>query len=110
MRLRILSIIAKWLFMLCLPILLLTASLGWAVNSLWLYEYGFNRYSVSQTPELAEFDLEAIATGLISYFNSEEEHINLTVVKSGEPVELFIIHFRCKITDQNHNRYTDQKR
>jgi len=88
--LRILSIvIAKWLFILCLPILLLTASLGGAVNSLWLYEYGFQKYDVSQTTGLAEVELETAAAGLISYFNSDDEDITLTVVKDGEPFELF---------------------
>ena len=84
-----LSITAKWLFSLCLPILLLTASIGWAVNSHWLYEYGFEKYDVSQTTGLAEMELEKAATGLISYFNSGEANISLTVIKDGEPFELF---------------------
>ncbi|MFB0558981.1 MAG: TIGR01906 family membrane protein [Dehalococcoidales bacterium] len=86
---KILGIAAKWLFILCLPILLLTASIGWAANSLWLYKYGFHEYDVSRTTGLAEVELEKAATGLISYFNSDEEHISLTVVKDGEPFELF---------------------
>ena len=93
-----LSITAKWLFSLCLPILLLTASIGWAVNSHWLYEYGFEKYDVSQTTGLAEMELEKAATGLISYFNSGEANISLTVIKDGEPFELFnqreVIHLR----------------
>jgi len=87
--LGILGIAAKWLFILCLPILLLTASIGWAVNSLWLYEYGFHKYDVSQTTGLAEVELKKVATGLINYFNSDE---------GGEPFELFsekeIIHLK----------------
>jgi integral membrane protein (TIGR01906 family) len=86
---RILSITAKWLFILCLPILLLTASIGWAVNSLWLYEYGFDKYSVSQTTGLAEVELEKAAKELISYFNSDAEHISLTIVKDDQPFVLF---------------------
>ncbi len=86
---KILGIAAKWLFILCLPILLLTASLSWAVNSLWLYQCGFEEYSVSQTTGLAEVELEKAAKGLISYFNSDEEYISLTVVKDGQPFELF---------------------
>ena len=86
---RILGIAAKWLFILCLPILLLTASLSWAVNSHWLYKYGFQKYDVSQTTGLAQSELEKAATGLISYFNSDEEYITLTVVKDGKPFELF---------------------
>ena len=95
---KILGIAAKWLFMLCLPVLLFTASLGWAVNSLWLYKYGFEKYDISQATGLADSELEKAADGLISYFNSDEEYISLTVVKDGEPFELFnqreIIHLK----------------
>ncbi len=84
-----LTIVAKWLFVLCLPILLLTASIGWAINSHWLYEYGFEEYNVSQTTGLAEVELEKAATGLISYFNSGEQYISLSVIKNGETFELF---------------------
>ena len=86
---KILGIAAKWLFILCLPLLLLTASLGWAVNSLWLYKYGFEKYNVGQTTSLADSELEKAATGLISYFNSDEEFISLTVIKDGKSFELF---------------------
>jgi len=98
MKMRIVGIGAKWLFMLCLPILLLTASLGWATNSLWLYEYGFEKYNVSQATGLAEVELEKAASGLIGYFNSDEEYISLTVIKDGELFELFnqreVIHLK----------------
>ena len=100
---RTLGIAAKWLFMLCLPILLLTASLGWAANSLWLYKYGFQKYNVSQTLadsglKLTDSELENIYAGLISYFNSHDEYISITVVKDSKPFNLFTpeetIHFR----------------
>ena len=95
---RIFSITAKWLFILCLPVLLLTASIAWAVNSLWLYNYGFDRYAISQTTGLAQPELEKAATGLIGYFNSDEETISLTVVKESESFELFnereVVHLR----------------
>lgn len=91
---KILGILAKWLFILCLPILLMSASLSWAVNSLWLYTYGFERHNVRQDLaeaglELTDSELREIARGLISYFNSDEEYITLTVVKDGKPFELF---------------------
>ena len=80
---------AKWLFILCLPLLLLSASIGGAVNSLSLYKYGFEKYSVGQTTGLAEVELEKAATGLIDYFNSDEEYINVTVIKDGKTFPLF---------------------
>lgn len=95
---RVISITAKWLFMLCLPVLLLTASIAWAANSLWLYEYGFEKYDISQTTGLAESELGKAATGLIRYFNSGDEAISLTVVKDSRSFELFnereIVHLR----------------
>jgi len=100
---KVAGIAAKWLFILCLPALLLTASLGWAVNSLWLYKHGSQKYAVSQALadsglELSDSELEKVYADLISYFNSDVEYINLTVVKDGKPFKLFTpeeqIHFR----------------
>ena len=95
---RILGLAAQWLFILCLLVLLLTASIGGAVNSLWLYEYGFEKYNVSQTTGLSEMELEKAARGLIGYFNSDEESISLTVMKDDQPFELFnqreVIHLK----------------
>jgi integral membrane protein (TIGR01906 family) len=97
-KMKTLGIAAKGLFMLCLPFLLLTASLGWIVNSLWLYKYDFEKYDISQATGLADSELEKAAQGLIDYFNSNEEYISLTVVKDGEPFELFnereVIHLK----------------
>ena len=86
---RTLSIAAKWLFILCLPVLLLTASIGWAANSLWLYKDGFEKYDVSSTTGLADSELENVAAGLISYFNSDDEYISLMAVKNDKQFELF---------------------
>jgi len=85
---RTFGIAAKWLFMLCVPILLLTASLGWAANSLWLYKYGFEKYNVSQTTGLAGSELDKAARGLISYFNSDEELITLELFNPKEVAHL----------------------
>ena len=86
---RILGIAAKWLFIICLPVLLLTASIGWAVNSLWLYKYGFDKYNVSQTTGLNEANLAFLANELIQYFNSDAHSISITVVKGSKSFELF---------------------
>ncbi|MFC1913729.1 TIGR01906 family membrane protein [Chloroflexota bacterium] len=86
---KFLTVLAKWVFILCLPPLLLTASIAGAVNSNWLYEYGFEKYNVSQTTGLSESELEKAAGGLIGYFNSDEEYISVTVTKDGKPFQLF---------------------
>jgi integral membrane protein (TIGR01906 family) len=96
--LKILGIAARWLFILCLPVLLLTASIACTFNSAWLFRYGFDKYDVGSTTGLADSELEKVATGLIGYFNSGEEYIDLTVIKDGKPFVLFnereIIHLK----------------
>jgi integral membrane protein (TIGR01906 family) len=95
---KILAIFSQWVFILCLPVLLATASMAWAANSVWLYRAGFEKYDVGQTTGLSDSELEKAATGLIHYFRSGEEYVSITVVKDGRPFELFteeeIIHFR----------------
>ena len=80
---------AKWLFVICLPVMLLTASVTWAANSAWLYRYGFDKYDVGETTGLEQPELNKAADGLIGYFNSGEELIDVTVIKDGEPFQLF---------------------
>jgi len=89
MKMRILGIVAQVLFMVCLPILLVTATIAFEFNGLWLYKNGFKKYNVSQVTGLSETELEKAARGLISYFNSDEEYISLTVIKDGQPFVLF---------------------
>ncbi len=86
---RIIRIITQWLFILSLPVLLLTVSVSLAVNCGWLYTYGFNKYDVGRTTGLDTTELEKVAGGLRGYFNSGEESVNITVLKSDEPFEVF---------------------
>jgi integral membrane protein (TIGR01906 family) len=86
---KIVRIIAQWLFILCLPILLLTASVSGAMNCRWLYQYGFDKYDISRVTGLAPEELKKAADGLIHYFNSSEEDISLIVMKDGQPFTLF---------------------
>ncbi len=86
---RILETILRWLLILCLPLLLVTASLRIPANCPFMYEYLFNKYQVSTTTGLDSSALKATARGLVAYFNSSEEYINLVVQKNGQPFTLF---------------------
>jgi integral membrane protein (TIGR01906 family) len=86
---KTIGIVSKLIFILCIPFLLLTASLGSAINSLWLYKYGFTEYGVSAATGLSETELDKAARGLIAYFNSSEEPLNIIVGKDGESFSLF---------------------
>jgi len=98
-----LMILARWIFVICLPVLLLTAAIAGAVNCSWLYTHGFEKYDVRQSLadnglNLTDADMAGIAKGFIHYFNSSEEYISLTVPQEGKAVPLFntdeTIHFR----------------
>ena len=78
--LRTSVIAAKWLFMLCLPILLLTASIATAVNSLWLYKSGFEKYGISQTTGLDEAELEKAGARVIRLQGNAGGRINLALL------------------------------
>ena len=86
---KIVKIIAQWIFILCLPGLLFTAGVSLAANTIWLYEYGFSKYDISHVTGLAPAELNKAAGGLIQYFNSNEHYISLTVIKYGQPFTLF---------------------
>ena len=95
---KTINTIAKILFIIILPILLLTASIAWAFNSQQLYQDGFAKYDISQTTGLAQPELDKAVSGLIRYFNSGEEFISITVTKDSSPFELFndreVIHLK----------------
>jgi len=100
---KILMTLARIIFIVCLPVLLLTAAIAGAVNCGLLYTHGFEKYDIRQTLadnglNLTAADMTGIARGFIRYFNSSEEYINLTVQQDGKAVALFntdeTIHFK----------------
>lgn len=86
---KIFTTAASWLFTLCLPVLLLTAAIGLAVNCPVLYSWGFSHNRISAVTGLAPAELAKAAAGLRDYFNNGQELINITVIKGGQPFTLF---------------------
>jgi integral membrane protein (TIGR01906 family) len=95
--------VARFLFIICLPVLLFTITIAGAINCRWIYTHGFEKYNVRQSLadnslNLNDADMKGIATDFIHYFNSSDEYINLTVQQNGQTVALFnseeIIHFK----------------
>jgi len=86
---KIIQSFARVLFVLSLPVLLFTASVSAAVNSSWLYEYGFAKYDVTRVTGIEKSELNRSALGLISYWNNGEKTFNITVIKDGQPFVLF---------------------
>jgi len=86
---KILKIATACLFVLCFPLLLLTANLRFEVGELRLYEYGFNKYGISEVTGLEGSELTKASTGLIDYFNTSKDSAQIKVVKDGQEMDLF---------------------
>jgi len=67
----------------------LSASLAVVINCRAFYGYGFREFGVSQDTGISPDQLNLAARGLISYFNSSQEYISVTVIKDGAPFTLF---------------------
>ena len=72
------------LFIICIPVLLITTNVRFAVNDIRLYEYGFNKYEVTEATGLENEELTQIARRLIDYFNSDEEFTDIEVFQERE--------------------------
>jgi integral membrane protein (TIGR01906 family) len=86
---KIVKNITLVIFVMVLPLLLFTASISTAVNAVWLYKYGFARYSVSETTGITSGELDKAAHGLIDYWNNGDAEIDVTIIKDGQPFTLF---------------------
>jgi integral membrane protein (TIGR01906 family) len=70
------------------PFFLLTLAIAIVANSLWFYESEFKKLDVISRTGLEEEELKEVASEFINYFKSDEENLELTVIRDGEPVEL----------------------
>ena len=76
---KALATINAILFIICIPLLLITTDVRLAVNDIRLYEYGFNKYHVSEETGLDKGNLTEVAHKLIAYFNSDEEFVDISI-------------------------------
>jgi uncharacterized membrane protein len=87
--LKILGIVSRWVFILCLPVMLFTASVAWGFNSLWIYNYGFQKFEVSQSTGIPVSELDRTAQGFISYLNSDAKLFQIIVNTDDNTFPLF---------------------
>lgn len=86
---RILTNLARVLFIISLPLFFFSSSIALAINSQWLYTSGFTKQNVGETTRLDNEQLANVAGGMINYWNSGDERISLSVQRDGQPVPLF---------------------
>jgi integral membrane protein (TIGR01906 family) len=88
--LKLVGTIAYWLFVVSLPLLFLTSTVWLGVNSTRLYEYGFDRYGVSEDTGISREQLDNVAKRLVDYFSFRVETPQVMVVtEGGEEIPLF---------------------
>jgi integral membrane protein (TIGR01906 family) len=88
--LKIVSSIAAKLFIISVSLTLVTGTIQLEINSVRLYEYGFDKYAVSEDTGIDRQQLTEVARKLVYYFNYRIETPQLTVQRrSGEEFLLY---------------------
>ena len=77
------------LFVVAIPVFLITGSLTWAFNNIGLYEDGFEKYRISRASGISATDLRQVALELRAYFNSDQEPLHVLTRIYGQERELF---------------------
>ena len=88
---NVIRFFTRSVFIVLIPILLLSVSIAWAFNSLWIYKAGFTKYDVGQTLGLSSVELDRSASELIAYFNNpHQEYLDINVTyNTGETAPLY---------------------
>ena len=77
------------LFIIAVPLFLITGSVAWAFNSPSLYNDGFEKYSISRISGITDSDLRQVGADLRGYINSSEEPLHVRTRIFGKEQDLF---------------------
>jgi integral membrane protein (TIGR01906 family) len=83
------SRIPSALFVVAVPLFLVTAGVTWAFNSPGVYDWGFQRYDVSRITGITDADLRQVSADIRSYFNSRQAPLAVRTRSFGVERELF---------------------
>ena len=61
------------LFIIAIPLFLVSASISWAFNDPGVYNDGFEKYSISSTSGITDADLRQVGIEIRHYINSTDE-------------------------------------
>lgn len=84
-----LRVLATILFVIALPIALLSTNIRLLANSPLVYDYAFDRYDAESTTGLSRADLDGTAKALRGYFNNDEKTFYHTVTEDGLETSVF---------------------
>jgi len=75
---KILKTIARWIFILSIPLFSLSFAINQEFSTAWFYTRGFKEHNVSMQTGLSEEELDKVADKFVEYFNSSEQRIHIT--------------------------------
>lgn len=81
--------IAAVLFIIVLPVALITTNVRLVINEPRLYEYATDHYNTTETTGIERSELLRASGELRDYFNNDEESIFVRVQRDGGPISLF---------------------
>ena len=77
------------LFIVIVPMLLITSTVRWAFNSASIYEVGFVRHNVSSTTGLSDSQLSKAGKEIREYFSSNDDRLHIPIYSGSTEMELF---------------------
>ncbi|GIT68932.1 MAG: hypothetical protein Ct9H300mP27_00360 [Chloroflexota bacterium] len=77
------------LFIVCIPILILSGAVTWAINDIGLYQKGFDKYHISTKTGISSDNLTDVSRQIQRYFNSTDEPLFVKTKIFGDERILF---------------------
>jgi integral membrane protein (TIGR01906 family) len=81
--------IATVLFIVAVPVFLITSNVRFAAGDTWFYERGFRAHDVDQTTGIDFAQLDAAADDVVRYFEDDRETLNIQVTVDGREGPLY---------------------
>jgi integral membrane protein (TIGR01906 family) len=81
--------LASVLFVIALPVALLTTNIRLLANAPLVYDYAFDRYDAAETTGLSRSDLDGAGAALREYFNNDEKTFYKEVTENGLQTSIF---------------------
>ncbi len=86
MHTRIFNIILQALFIICVPLLLITTNVRIILNSAIIYDYGFNKYKIEKYTGIEFEQLQVAGQQIRDYFNNDLDQITINISLHGDNV------------------------
>jgi len=99
---RHLRSLALFLFVVALPVALVTTNVRFAADEGRLYEYGFDKYNVEARTGFPRDEISRVGRELRRYFNNNEDTISVLVEEGGQEVSFFNARETAHLRDVKH--------